>query len=237
LGTDDLQELGRRSALKLKQRQGNPLKRLFRHADVSLHTGACLKQLLGALDPSARILDIGSGSLCLREGIITLDIGAFPNVTVIGDAARLPFGSGCFDAAVSVAVLEHVCNPPAIVAEIRRVLRTGGYVYAEVPFLEGFHAAPHDYQRYTLPGIEYLFRDFLRQDSGVCVGPSSALAWLLREYLALFAGTGKVRAYAAHLFGYLTFWIKYMDVLLARHPEAHVIASGLFYFGRKGGAA
>ena len=233
MDTDSLQVLGERSAQKLRQRQGNPTKRLFRPADASFHTGACLKQLLGELGPSTRILDIGSGSLCLRKGIITLDIGAFPNVTVIGDAARLPFCAGCFDAAVSLAVIEHVRDPRAIVAEMRRVLKAGGYVYAEVPFLQGFHAAPHDYQRYTLPGIEYLFRDFLKQDSGVCVGPSSALAWFLREYLALLAGTGRARTYAVRLCGYLTFWIKYLDVLLARHPEAHVIASGLFYFGRK----
>jgi SAM-dependent methyltransferase len=166
-------------------------------------------------------------------GAVNLDIGPFPNVDVVGDGARLPFASNSFDAVICQAVLEHVLDPRAVVAEIERVLRPGSYIYAEIPFLQGLHPDPHDYQRYTLSGVENLFRNFHKVDSGLCVGPSSTLAWILREYLALFIGKGKTRTAASHLFGWLTFWIKYLDIVLVHHPEAHFIASGFFYLGIK----
>ena len=40
-----------------------------------------------------------------------------------------------------------------------RVLKPGGYIYSEVPFLQGFHADPDDYQRYTLQGLKILFNN------------------------------------------------------------------------------
>jgi len=145
----------------------------------------------------------------------------------------MPFACDSFDAVICQGVLEHVSEPKIVVDNIFEVLQPGGFVYAEIPFLQGFHADPSDYQRYTIKGIEYLFRDFEKLDSGTCVGPSSALAWMLREYFSLFFGGGKARSFASHIFGWLTFWVKYGDLLLIRNPEAHRIASGLYFVGRK----
>jgi SAM-dependent methyltransferase len=44
------------------------------------------------------------------------------------DGSRLPFDSGCFDAVVSNAVLEHVSDLPRFVSEVSRVLKPGGVV-------------------------------------------------------------------------------------------------------------
>jgi SAM-dependent methyltransferase len=209
-------------------------KRALHAPSPALNTSRRLDWLLAHFDESARVLDLGSGTHRLRPSIIDLEIGPFPNVDLVGDGASLPFADRCFDAVICQAVLEHVRAPESIVAEIGRVLQPGGYVYAEIPFLQGFHADPHDYQRYTLPGIQNLFRDFQKVDSGVCVGPSSTLAWILREYLSLLVGEGKIRSVASQLFGWLTFWVKYLDIWLAGHPQAHVIASGLYFAGRKG---
>jgi SAM-dependent methyltransferase len=227
-----LEQLGRVSR-KARPGRHDWLKRRLRAPSASWNKAAHLEQLLSNLDPFARVMDLGSGMRRLRAGAINLDIGPFPNVDVIGDGVRLPFPCNCFDVVVCQAVLEHVPDPQTVVAEIGRVLRPGGHVYVEVPFLQGFHADPHDYQRYTLGGVEHLMQSFKKEASGVCVGPSSALAWVLREYLALFVGKDRVRTFASHLFGWLTFWIKYLDVLLTRNPQTHVIASGLFFLGRK----
>ena len=99
--------------------------------------------------------------------------------------------------------------------------------------MQGFHADPHDYHRCTVKGLEYLCRGLERVDSGVCCGPSATVAWVLREYPALFFGTGRLRKYASYVFGWLTFWVKYLDVILVRNPQAYVIASAVFYLGRK----
>jgi SAM-dependent methyltransferase len=43
-----------------------------------------------------------------------------------GEAARLPFRDAAFDAAVACLVFEHVADVDGAIAEIGRVLRTGG---------------------------------------------------------------------------------------------------------------
>ncbi len=192
------------------------------------------------------LLNLGSGERfigadCLPEEIgrrvVNFDIFAYPAIQVVGDAHRLPFGKDNFHAIVCQAVLEHTRRPELVVEEIHRVLKTGGLLYAEIPFLQGYHPAPRDYYRYTMEGLDELFIRFAKIDSGVCVGPSSSVSWLLREYitglLTWFTPSNRLRTPAAFVAAWLTFPLKYMDYFLLRRPGAHAIASGLYYFGRK----
>ncbi|MDP3383468.1 MAG: class I SAM-dependent methyltransferase, partial [Phenylobacterium sp.] len=50
-----------------------------------------------------------------------------------GDAYRLPFADGTFDAVICSEVLEHLDNYFAALAEIRRVLKPGGVFAPTVP--------------------------------------------------------------------------------------------------------
>ncbi|MFV0307343.1 MAG: class I SAM-dependent methyltransferase [Desertimonas sp.] len=50
-----------------------------------------------------------------------------------GDATRLPFGDGSFDAVITSEVLEHIHADTAALAEMHRVLRPGGVFAATVP--------------------------------------------------------------------------------------------------------
>lgn len=54
-------------------------------------------------------------------------------VTVVGDAAALPFAAGSFDALLCIHVLEHVAQDRAAIAELRRVLKPGGWAVVSVP--------------------------------------------------------------------------------------------------------
>ena len=72
---------------------------------------------------------------------------------MVGDAHKLPFKSQVFDSIICQAVLEHVSNPNKVVDEMLRVLKPKGHVFVEVPFIQGYHADPDDYQRYTLNGL------------------------------------------------------------------------------------
>ncbi|MFV0444360.1 MAG: class I SAM-dependent methyltransferase [Planctomycetaceae bacterium] len=48
------------------------------------------------------------------------------------DATELPFDDGEFDACWSITVLEHIPDPEAALAEMRRVLRPGGLLFLKV---------------------------------------------------------------------------------------------------------
>jgi SAM-dependent methyltransferase len=68
----------------------------------------------------------------------------------------IPVADNHFDAILCIAVLEHVENPEEVMAELFRVLRPGGHLVLEVPFLQPEHKVPTDFQRYTRDGLERL---------------------------------------------------------------------------------
>jgi SAM-dependent methyltransferase len=61
----------------------------------------------------------------------------------------LPFRDASFDTLLLSDVLEHVPDPGLLWREMARVLRPGGRLILNVPFLYWIHEAPHDYGRYT----------------------------------------------------------------------------------------
>lgn len=81
-----------------------------------------------------KVLDIGAGRGYLQDIVpdyTGLDISAsarrfFHKKFVLGSATSLPFADGEFDGAWSIWVLEHVPNPEAALAEMRRVIKHNG---------------------------------------------------------------------------------------------------------------
>jgi len=191
--------------------------------------------LIEELGPNALVLDLGSGSRRRAEHVINLEIVTMPDVDVVGDGHRLPFKNGIFDAVILEAVLEHVREPKMVVSEVHRVLRLGGWVCSGVPFIQGYHASPEDYQRYTVWGLENLFSDFQKVESGTCVGATSALHWIFREYIGILFSFGNVWLYKSLslIVGWLTFPFVYLDSILKYNKNAHAIASAVFFIGRK----
>jgi SAM-dependent methyltransferase len=82
---------------------------------------------------------IGSGADELYNDrsieLVGTDVYASPHTALVADAHKLPFEDGVFDGVWVQAVLEHVLEPATAVAEIYRVLRREGLVYAETPFM------------------------------------------------------------------------------------------------------
>lgn len=74
---------------------------------------------------------------------------------VFADAARLPFGDATFQTITLLEVLEHVTYPDLVLSEAHRVLVPGGTLLLSMPFLYPLHDAPHDYRRYTAPGLTF----------------------------------------------------------------------------------
>lgn len=194
-----------------------------------------VKRILRQLGPDAKILDLGSGTDRRAPNVINLEIEATPHVDVVADGHFLPFRDNVFDAVITEAVLEHVREPKQVVDEIHRVLKVGGYVCAAVPFLQGFHASPHDYQRYTVPGFEHLFSAFTKAEGGACAGPTASLHWLFREYvgLALSFGNLLLAKLISLIVGWVTFPTVWLDYLLMHNKHAHILASAVYFVGQK----
>jgi SAM-dependent methyltransferase len=112
--------------------------------------------------PGALVLDAGAGFgrhafECARRGyrVVALDRAASEVVAtratfaamadageiapgdvagvLRGDATALPFHDACFDAVIASEVLEHVPDDTKALAELRRVLRSGGVLAVTVP--------------------------------------------------------------------------------------------------------
>jgi len=133
------------------------------------------------------VLDAGSGLKGSGyENVVNLEIVDYPTTDVMGIAESLPFADGVFAAALSLAVLEHVRDPFRCVAELARVVRPGGTVYAAVPFLQPYHGYPHHYFNMTLTGLESLFDEcFEVEESGTPPygWPIWTLTWFLNRYV------------------------------------------------------
>ena len=179
-----------------------------------------------------KILNIGAGNEPLGDKVITID--RFTQADIRADACSLPVKTGSVDLALCIAVLEHLPEPAAAVAEIARILKPNGEVYIEIPFLQPYHESPGDYFRATRQGLEYWCRDFQKVGSGVCVGPGSAVAWLEIEYVKLWFGRIPILGLLAELLFRACFLpLKFLDQFLIGNPEAHITASAIYFHGKK----
>ena len=71
-------------------------------------------------------LDVSPGFLRIAQDYAARDGFASAIQWCAGQAEALPFRSASFDGALAARLLLHVANPPAVLAELARVLRPGG---------------------------------------------------------------------------------------------------------------
>jgi len=197
-----------------------------------------LDDFLATFSDDAIVCDLGAGTRSYDDRVVCIDGYGYKTVHVVCDLAALPFADGSIDGLISEAVLEHVPDPAAHVAEMLRVLRPGGRVHCYFPFMQAFHASPHDYSRRTIPGLRKLFEAFTDCETRVAGGPTSGLVWTLQEWLAIAGSFGSERLYRALVpLTWVLSPLKYLDKVLIKHPAAHTIASGFAIEATKAGGA
>jgi len=110
---------------------------------------------------SGVLLDVGCGNkpyVSLFPSVrsyVGLDMSS-ACADVHADGACLPIRSGSIDTVVCNQVIEHVCEPVALLAEISRVLTKDGILLLSAPQMSRLHGEPHDYYRFTKWGLKYL---------------------------------------------------------------------------------
>jgi len=196
-----------------------------------------IDRLLSLLGDAATVLVVGGGSMGngverlyaeQRFDVVGFDIYSSPLTQLVADAHQIPLADQTVDAVVVQAVLEHLVDPEQAVSEIHRVLRPGGLVYAETPFMQQVHAGPYDFFRFTSSGHRYLFRGFEEIAAGPVAGAGTQLLWsidhlvrgLFRSELAGKAARG------------LLFPLRYLDRLV---PDTYAMdnASAYYFLGRR----
>lgn len=203
--------------------------------DMTLWVNKNIFSFLNGLPGDLKILNLGSGSKSfdqlISKKMIDMDIQPDKKPRIIGDAHQLPFPANTFDVVFSNAVLEHVKKPWVVSEEIWRVLKEGGYVMVNVPFLNIIHDE-FDYYRFTDKGLEVIFERFENIEKGVSAGGASFLNIFLIYYFVLFFNR-KIRKFIKPFLIVALRPLKYLDLLLKKDADLRLTADSFYFIGRK----
>jgi SAM-dependent methyltransferase len=167
------------------------------------------------------------------DGFVNVDLLPLPGVTAVCNAENLPFKSDCFQRVECDAVLEHTLNPGAVVAEIHRCLKPGGFAHIVVPFCHPFHEYPRDYHRFTLDGLRNLVEPLEVSHIGWRSGPTATLLVFILEYLKLWVPKRSFKKAVYLVAAWLLFPLRYLDWFLLRKKDAAQIGNHCYVWARK----
>ena len=215
----------------------NFLKRILNgdNNKTKMNFSKIIKEL--STNPNPKILIIGGGAVGVgvdllynkfKNNIVSFDVYDSVYVDFIGDANHTPFENNSFDFVLIQAVLEHVESPNKVVSEIYRILKSGGMIYAETPFLQHVHEGAYDFTRYTVLGQRMLFKKFKKIDIGYIGGLGQSLLWSIEFFTkSLFRSK-----FIGKIFKLLFFWLRFLEIII---PDSYNDdgACGSFFYGTK----
>jgi SAM-dependent methyltransferase len=209
------------------------MRRLEPRNEVAEHyVHRLVEDLIAETKERPRVLVIGGGAIGSgiealyrdsRVDLLAFDIYTSDNCQFIADGHQIPLKDKSVDGVVIQAVLEHVLNPQLVVDEIYRVLRPGGLVYADTPFMQQVHEGPYDFTRFTESGHRYLFRHFALRNSGVVAGLGTQLLWSI-----IYFSRG-INYRAGQVARIAFWWLPKLDPLLNPHVTVDGASSNFFY--------
>lgn len=162
--------------------------------DVPISSNAYPPDLIALIraNPDKLFLDLGAGSRdTYFSNVVNTEIYAAPSTDVLCVGEHLPFADAQFDYVLCLAVLEHTRRPWVVAKEIVRVLKPGGIVQVDYPFLQPLHGYPYHYFNATMAGSISLFEadcEILSCDVELSQTPIFSLRWMLEEWCKGLSG-------------------------------------------------
>ena len=173
----------------------------------------------------------GAGSSV--DGYVNVDLFPLSGVDVAADAEHLPFRRDIFQRVECDAVLEHTPDPKAVVNEIRRCLKPGGFAHVVTPFCHPFHEYPRDYYRFSPDGLTKLVEPLEVVSVGWRTGPTATWLVVTLEYLKLWSSNRAIKRLIHVVAGWLLFPLRYLDWYLLRKADARQIGNHCYVWARK----
>ena len=191
------------------------VKKIYGDHNDSAQVKAAIQRLLLLLPDNFVGLNVGSGKTKLHLNIKNLELNPGNNIDYVGSVNEIPCGKNSFDVVIAQEVLEHVVSPSLAITEIFRVLKVGGYVYLQLPFIIGYHPCPNDYWRFTHEGIKQLLdpTKFKIIETGISVGPAVGFYRILVEFIVICFSLGfgflykPAKLFAVAFFCQSSFWM------------------------------
>ncbi len=196
--------------------------------------------VLREVPAGGRVVDLGAGGRKISPQTICVDYLLTDNTDLRADVQALPLRSASVDLIVATGLFEHVEDIARLCAEIARVVKPGGVVHVEMPFLQQYHEDPIDCRRYTVPDLERVMDRFGFDtiEKGVHIGPTVTVITLWTYWAAMvFEGRSKffkALSTLVFLFFSIVLWpLKFLDRWLVRKPSASRLAFGIYFTGRR----
>ena len=169
--------------------------------DVAAGTGLVSRKLAGA--GPIHVVALDQSEAMLRAGAEANRRAGDGRriVAVLGQAERLPFADGRFDAVTFTYLLRYVDDPQATLAELGRVLRFGGTLACtefHVPRRPLARAGWRAYTRLLMPAVGWLASPAWH-DAARFLGPSIAAFYERYPLLAHAVETAVITARGAHV--------------------------------------
>jgi SAM-dependent methyltransferase len=140
-------------------------------------------------NPDKLYADIGAG---LRHVVYPncVYVEVYRSLTadiLIDPHCELPFKGAALDGIGCFAVLEHVDKPWKMASEFARVVKPGGKIFIDWPFLQPVHGYPSHYYNATREGLRRLFQNEFEINelyTGANQGPDYTVNWILNALLS-----------------------------------------------------